>query len=92
MGDKPMVRNCFTDYIGCMGDLYGIIKDYAIPGRKVIRKCKWKNKKNKRRCITILNDENVKLGNIYCSMHQQILEYGTDTPWTASKKSSNKEG
>jgi hypothetical protein len=86
-----MPKNVFDNYIGCIGDLYEWVKDYAIPRRKVRKRCKWKDKKTKKRCITLLNDENIKIGNVYCSMHVQKLDYGLDTPLAPPKKSSNKK-
>ena len=85
------MSNRFDDYIGCIGDLYQMVKDYAIPGRKVKKRCKWRDREDRKQCITFLNDENLKRENIYCMMHQQKLDYGMETPWASPKNSSNKE-
>ena len=86
-----MAKNCSDNYIGCTGDLYDWVADYAVPDEKERIRCKWKDRNTESQCITMLNRENIKNKNIYCLMHQAKLDYKIDTPWAPPKKSSNKE-
>lgn len=85
------MRDCLTNYIGCIGDVCKLVRDYAIPEKKMKVQCKWISRKTETQCITILSTINTDNNHVYCSVHQQKMSYGFDTPLAAPKKSSNKK-